>query len=277
MDISEAAKKHWASYSIVTLVFLGFLGWWVYLQIYTVPESSSREYFADTYGTMALVGAVLSLGVFGKWGGIKSQLGRAILALGLGLFAQVFGQVTYTYYALKLNVEVPYPSIGDIGFFGSVLFYIYAAWLLSRVAGAKYNLKDIKGKALAFLIPAGILAGSYYSFLREYDFTEVGRLTSFLDFGYPLGQAIFIAIAGVTFLLSRKLLGGIMRKSILLLLLALAIQYAADFNFLYQTIQETWLNGGYGDLIYLSAYFLMAIALLSFKSAYHKLNDTKVE
>ena len=91
-----------------------------------------------------------------------------------------------------------------------------------------------------------------------------------LDFGYPFGQAIYVSIAILTLSLSKGLLGGLMKNKIFFLLSALIVQYIADFNFLYQAIQGTWVNGGYGDLIYMTAYFLLAMSLLQFNVDYIK-------
>ena len=67
-----------------------------------------------------------------------------------------------------------------------------------------------------------------------------------------------------------KLLGGLMKKPILLLLVAFMMQYASDFNFLYQTIHATWSAGGYGDLLYFVAYCTMFYSLISFNSVFKK-------
>ena len=38
-----------------------------------------------------------------------------------------------------------------------------------------------------------------------------------------------------------------MKNSLTFLMMALVVQYFADFNFLYQAANSTWINGGYGD------------------------------
>jgi len=181
----------------------------------------------------------------------------------IGLLFQEFGQLVYAYYAIVKEVEVPYPSIGDIGFFGSALFYIYGAALLAQAAGVKLSLKKLGPKLLALALPLILLATSYFLFLRGYEFDWSKPLTILLDFGYPFAQAIYIAIALLALLLSRKLLGGLMRNKILLIILALCAQYAADFNFLFQANRDTWTTAAYGDFLYAFSYTLMTLALLN--------------
>ncbi len=249
--------------NLVLFAYGAYLVAWVALQFTTEPDSSVRELWADTYGVVALIGAVGGLGFAKKWGGLKSSLGKAITFLSIGLCAQVFGQIVYTYYFYAQNVEAPYPSIGDIGFFGSIPFYILGAWFLAKTIGFRFSLRQTSAKLLSFIVPAIVLALTYKTFLDDYVFADTDKLVVFLDFGYPLGQAVFVSIALLAYLVSRKLLGGTMRNKVLIILLGLAVQYAADFNFLHQTIQESWQNGGYGDMLYMTAYLLVSLGLIS--------------
>ena len=111
-------------------------------------------------------------------------------------------------------------------------------------------------------------------FLKNYEFDWSNLLKVFLDFGYPLGQAFYVSLALLTFLLSKEFLGGLMKPKVLIILFALAVQYMADYNFLTQVNNGTWINGGYGDYIYLLAYFLMTIALINLGSVFEKIQES---
>ena len=201
-------------------------------------------------------------------------MGRALILFSLGLFAQEFGQLSYSYYIYYLHQEVPYPSVGDIGYFGSIPLYIAGAWLLAHASGVKLSLRSVSSKIWAILIPFVMLLLSYSFFLREYqvDFSQPIKL--FLDFGYPLGEAIYISIALLTYILSRRLLGGILRSRILFILFAMLVQYSADFMFLYQAQYQTWYAGGLNDLVYFTAYVALSLALLEFDVLGKKLRTT---
>jgi len=253
------------------LIFSIFTLWWLLLHFNKAPSGLNGNVFSDTYGVTALIGGVVGIFIARKWGGFKSALGKSLMFLSLGLLAQAFGQFVYSIYYFFLNQSIPYPSIGDIGYFGSVLLYIYAIYCLAKVSGAHISLKSYQGKFFAVVIPAVMLAISYYVFLRGYSYSNF--LTAVLDFGYPLGEAVYISIAILTFTLSRSILGGIMKKRILLLIFALAVQYAADFLFLYQDSRNQWSAGGISDFLYLLAYFVMTMALLSMGYAYLKIKE----
>ena len=128
-------------------------------------------------------------------------------------------------------------------------------------------MNSLYSKGQVILIPLAMVVISYILFLRDYPFSEIPLLQTILDFGYPIGQAIFISIAILVYLLSRNFLGGIMKNSVLLILLALVMQCVSDYNFLFQNLRGTWINGGYGDIPYLITYFLMAQGLISIATA----------
>lgn len=257
---------------VIPAFFLLLTVWWLWLRfVINDTENIQNQTFAAVYGVMALSGGLIGLYVAKKWGGLKSVLGKSLVFFSLGLFMQEFGQLAYSYYIYFLKQDIPYPSIGDIGYFGSIPLYICGAILLARASGASFSMKSFAGKIQAFIIPLILLVVSYYMFLRGYEFDWSQPMTVFLDFGYPLGQAVYISIALLAFLFSRKLLGGVLRSKILLVLFALSIQYAADFTFLYQTHHETWSAGGINDYMYLVSYFVMTLALLGFANLYEKL------
>lgn len=254
------------SAQIVILLLLILAGWWLFLQGIQEEEPQLRDLlWAASYQLVAILGGIWGISISRSWGGLRSVMGRAIFALALGLLLQAFGQSTFSFYNLILQVEVPYPSIADVGYFGSIPVYVYGIFLLAKASGIKVSLRSFVNQIQAILIPAIMLGLSYFFFLRDYEFDWSSPLRVFLDFGYPFGQAIYVSIAILTFILSRKVLGGIMRSKIFFILLALVAQYVADYNFLYQVANETWRNGGYGDLLYLLSYIFMALGLLQLK------------
>jgi len=273
-------KNVFVSYksAFITLLTMAFVAFWLLLRFTPGTFSdldSATTLFTNTYGVVALIGGVFAILTSRKWGGSKSLIGRAIMVLGLGLLAQEFGQLMYAYYIYVQKIDVPYPSLGDIGYFGSVLLYIYGTWLLAKATGVKLSMKKMGNKVLALALPVILLAVSYSIFLRGYEFAGASPLTVVLDFGYPLLQSVYLALALLTLLLSTKYLGGIMKPVILAVLIALTVQYVADFTFLYQVQHETWSPGGVNDLIYLISYCAMSVSLAGFYGVFRKLNQGK--
>jgi hypothetical protein len=264
----EKIQHDWSAQAAVFL-FVALVTWWWALFAFDLSVEDKRIWGA-TYQIMAFWGGIWGLFIAKGWGGIKSVMGRAIIAFAVGLLMQVFGQSVFSFYNIFLAVEVPYPSLADIGYFGSIPFYIYGIFNLARASGIHISLKSFKNQLLALTVPLVGLWLSYSYFLVGYEFDWSDPMRVFLDFGYPLGQAFYVSLALLTFLLSKKTLGGIMKNKVLFILLSLAVQYAADYNFLYQAYAGTWGVSEYGDVLYLVAYLFMALGLIQLKPQFIK-------
>lgn len=258
---------------IASAIFLVFAAFWAYIAINGLQgDKDIAEAFSATYGLMALFGGVVGLKVSKRWGGYKSLIGKSVFFMSLGLLAQEAGQLTYSGYTYIAHKEIPYPSLGDIFFFGSVILYILAAWSLVKALSTKTATRNSKYLALAFIVPATLLGFSYYIFLRGHSIDFSHPLTMFLDFGYPLGQAIYVSLAIMALILSVRYLGGIMKPVILFVIFALVFQYIADFGFLYQVSRETWKTAGINELVYLISYFVMTLSLIEFDRVLNRLS-----
>lgn len=259
-------ETDWASI-IAGLLFVGLLLWWVFTASMGFSDDAlaMKGLWGASYQAVALWGGVWGLVIAKSWGGTKSIMGRAVTALSAGLLFQVLGQSVFSYYNLIAGVEMPYPSLADLGYFGSIPLYAYGVLMLAKASGIKLSLKSFVGQIQYTIIPVVVLGLSYYNFLLGYEFDWSAPLKTLLDFGYPLGQAFYVSVALLAYLLSRKTLGGVMKTKVLFILAALAVQYLADYNFLYQVTNETWGVSGYGDVIYLTAYFLMALGLIQLR------------
>lgn len=259
---------------IAVFLFVIFTLWLLFLVFSQLdPDSQNAQIWSTTYQIIAWFGALCGLYFSSLWGGWKSRMGRANLAFALGLLAQSFGQSVFSYY-YYIGIEAPYPSVADIGFFGSIPIYIYAIFLLAQISGINLSFKLYYGKILALLVPIVILCSSYFILLRGYEFDWSQPLVIFLDFGYPFGQAIYISLAIVAYLLTKNYLGGLMKSPIMLFIAALFIQYVADYVFLYQVSRDTYVGGLGVDYLYLVAYFMMTYSLIKLGATYFKIRNS---
>ena len=261
------------SFQLVTLLFVVIAMWRLVLLCFTVPNIDIQiQIWAASYQVVAWVGALIGLFFARSWGGYKSVVGRAALAFSIGLLLQSFGQSVFSYY-FYTGAAAPYPSLADLGFFGSIPFYAYGMLMLAKASGAHLSLKSFSKKIQIFLILTIMLLISYIVFLRGYQLDPTQPLKTFLDFGYPLGDAIYVSIALLTFSLSRNFLGGIMKKPVLFLVFALVFQYVTDFTFLYQSSHGTFVGGGINDCMYFTSYFIMALSLVQLRITFDKIKS----
>ena len=263
-------------FKLIVLVFFALTIWWVSIYLRGLTESWENNAFTILYPTLSLLGGVMGWIFSRKWGGFKSTLGKSIGMFSLGLLAQFLGQVLYNFYIYVLGIAEPYPSIGDVSYFASVIFYIFGVYYLAKVSGMKFALQSVRGKILGFGIPVVVLLLSYVMLLNGYDFSEASSVLLFFDFGWPIGQAVFVSIAILTLFISKDILGGMMRKPIIILILALIFQYVADFAFSYQfsVSPDSTYVGDFLDYLYCVAYFLMAISLFSIGNMFYKVQES---
>lgn len=267
----------WRNYLfLIVLVAFSIISiWWLTIQ----PLSSGtlieqKHLWSSSYVFLSFCGGLFGILISRKWGGYRSAVGRSILAFSLGLFLQTFGQLVYNYYTLVAHVEAPYPSLGDLGYFGSIFAYLYGAILLAKTAGVKISLKSYHSQLIAVLFPLLMLSASYAVFLNSYEFDWTQPLKVFLDFGYPLGQACYVSVAILTLLLCGNTLGGKMRSPVLWILFALVVQYFCDSCFLFEANQGLWYAAGPGDYFYVLSYFLMSVSLIQLGVMYEHIRKS---
>jgi len=269
-------KEHFVKVSqyLAIVIFLALSGWllWLVMGEYG-PDSDPAQVWSSTYQVLAWFGAVCGIYISKSWGGTKSVLGRSCLAFAIGLLAQSFGQSVFSYYYYS-GIEAPYPSLADLGYFGSIPFYIYGILSLSKASGAKLSAKSFFSKVLAVIIPLGLLLVSYYVFLRGHDYDWSSPLTVFLDMSYPLGQSIYLAFAILAYLMTKDYLGGIMRVPVMFFIGALFMQYLAEYAFLYQVSRGIYVGGLEVDYLYLIAYLMMSVSLINLGSVYLKIQKS---
>jgi hypothetical protein len=260
----------------LSIFFLLLLVGWIFMYVKGSTDGLGNNIFILVYPLIPLVGGIYGLIFAKKWGGIRSTFGSSITAFALGFLFQFIGQMLYVYYQLYLHIDVPYPSIGDVFYLGSVILYIVGAYQLAKVSGIRLTFNTIQGKLKALLIPFIMLALSYLILLKGYEADWSNKIVVFLDFGYPIGQAVYVSIALLALFISKDILGGLMRKPIMLLIAALIMQFLSDFVFSYQVSREvnTFYAGGINDLMFAFAYFLMALALFSIGNMFYKVQET---
>jgi hypothetical protein len=271
--ISQAIGRNKALYAVAFLIFAVVSVTFFYIHSLSLDSTQSlRQAWGSAYQIMALFGGVVGLCISRKWGGYKSLVGKAIFFFSIGLLLQSLGQSVNSYYNYFQNQTIPYPSFGDVGFMGSVFAYIAGSVFLARATGFQLSIRSIKGKFFAIGIPLVVLVLSYSYFLQKYIFDWTNSIKIFLDFGYPFGQAFFVSMALLALIMSREYLGGVMKRPLMFIVVALMFQYISDFTFLYQANAGTWYVGGVNDFLYFISYFLMALALINMGSVFKSIS-----
>ncbi|MBI1839124.1 MAG: hypothetical protein HYR95_02435 [Candidatus Colwellbacteria bacterium] len=214
-------------------------------------------------GAFPITGGLFGILLSRKWGFLSALLGRAIFFISVGLIMWGLGSLVFSYYNIVQNVEVPYPSLADVGFILAPPFWIIGLFNLGKGIGAGYKMRTSRGKAIIAAIIMLSLSVSYYLLLSvarggAFDFTESGILKMTLDVLYPLFDAFLLTIIALIYGLSYQALEGRFKWPIDLLLIGFLAMYLADFSFSYTTTQGTYYSSDWVDLLFLSAMFLLS-------------------
>ncbi len=255
--------------TVLATLFVFYMGWFLYLYITQTTSGGPANIYSNTYGIIPLIGGIYGFLLARRWGGFSSAVGRAVSFLSLGLITWGFGMVIWLYYNIILGVSVPYPSWADASFVISWPLWAIGIINLSRATGAKFELRKMEGKILLFVIPAVIIAISYYllvvvargGVLTMPDSTLspfMNQLKLFFDLAYPIGDVVILSLSILIYGLSFKYFGGLYRTAIYIVLAGFIANYFADFTFSYTTTLTTYYNGSLADVL-----FTMTMTLLS--------------
>ncbi len=249
--------------------FVALIAFWIALFATGVTAGFYNYLYAFLYGLIPLVGGACAIRGRKLWGGTDTAIGKAVLFMGIGLFAWGVGETVWAYYNFFEGIEAPYPSAADFFFAPSVFFYALGAIFLAKTTGADMALKSAFGKLFALLAPAVILFATYYLLIvigRGGEFFHDGNtaLKNVLDLAYPLGDFVALSVSVIVSGLSFRYLSGGYRLDIFSIMAGLAVMFVADSIFSYTTSVGTAYNGDYGDLAFTVGVFLMTFGLLGF-------------
>lgn len=255
-----------------------YIASWIILQTILTHKHTSEilAIYSDTYGVIALWAGIIGFISMGKFGYLKSAIGQFIFLFSLGVLFQFIGQVINSYYRVILEIEAPYPSFADLFYFLSIPIYIYGSMMILKVLGAKKFFNKPFWFLLGLTVVLSMISIDYFLFLKDYDASSYTNVQVFLDYSYPLLQALYVALTLLAYLVSTNKLGGMFKNPIMLLLLALTIQYLADTTFTYELLAETLYAGDLPDLLYVLAYVIMGISFIEFTETYLELKSPKL-
>jgi signal transduction histidine kinase len=183
----------------------------------------------------------------------KDRLGWALMGTSAALWAA--GEVVWSIYEVGLGVQVPYPSLADVGFLSAVPF---------AIAGIRAFWSDARGTSARWrvwfdgLIVAIALTSTAWGFgLRAV--WDSNSPTRPLDLAYPVGDILI----GTVLILAIRRASRQQKGRMALLLLGVASYSIADSAFSYLTAQGAY--GSVGSVLdtgWFAGFLLIALAAI---------------
>jgi len=264
MNEVSSFLKQWPIRILLFGYIIGVICWGWLNATDQVNAVSNYVWSIIILGIFPVLGGIFGIVLSRKWGFLRAALGRAIFFLSCGVIAWGIGSLIWGYYNLFLEVEVPYPSLGDLGYLLSYPFYALGLINLGRGMGVGYKLRTNRGKILfvSIVVVSLIINAGFVVIARGgLDFAGYGIVKIFFDILYPLGDALIVTAVGLLYGLSYKVFGGRFKWPINLLFFGQFLLYLGDFLFSYTTTRGTYYVGDWNDLIFVNALFLITLSV----------------
>ncbi len=224
--------------------------------------------FGIAEGLIPLAAGIYAMRKVNQWG-FKSDIGRSLTFFNIALLGWGMGVLVEAYYNVFLKVEVPYPSLGDLGYVSSIVSIVIGTILLAKSTGASARIKTTQGKLYFVPVFVLILCFTYYSFyfLSQGSWVNLihqGLVRVLLDIFYNFSDVVILSTGTLIFGLSARSLGGIFKVPVRIILFSLVMIYLADVLYSYQVNTATYFVGSIADLQYVFAFALLSFAVLQF-------------
>lgn len=257
-------RKFW--FLSLSALFVFTIVWDVFL--YTFPEKTTPWNFLYNvmYGAIFFTGGAIAI-KYGIGFSLKTNLGKMLFFLGLGLLSFWGGNVIWVYYTFFLKVPIPYPSLAD----GS-----YALLPPLMTIGMVYLIRVYKTLLTKNVIRDSIII-IIISFIAIFGFfakpnlsPELPFIQNFFSVYFPFGDVVIISIA----LISLRIGGGKMHPSLYIFSFGLVLQTIADLLFTYRIAVETYWNGDISDLFYTLSAYTMSVGLFEIIHSLSQVSDS---
>lgn len=247
--------------------FYLFLLAWAGILFFTGQTTSEWNYIFN----IAYAILYFSIGIVGLFGielhGLKSSVGREMLAISLGMFSFSFGLFIWSYFNVIQRIETPYPSLADVFLILYIPFIGYGIINLLSVFGLFYSKRILGETIIIFLLSSIVI----FLFGNPPDLSEtLPLLEKGLNIFYLLGDAFLISLGYMLIRLTR----GKIHQSFFFFIGALVVMAIADLLFSYRTGAGIYWNGDISDVLYTTAGFFFSVGVTKIVSSQIKISNS---
>jgi hypothetical protein len=179
------------------------------------------------------------------------------ILLGASSFAWAVGEAVWTYYDLIRGVQVPFPSLADVGFLAAVPLAV--AGLLLFPSSPRRAADRVQGVLDGCIIAGSILFASWATVLGPlFHAHHNSAFAQTLSLAYPASDVVMVSL--VIILFTRA--GNQNRGSLVLVMAGIVAFAVADTAFSYLTQVHNYGNGTFLDTGWVAGYLLISLGAL---------------
>jgi diguanylate cyclase (GGDEF)-like protein/PAS domain S-box-containing protein len=235
---------------------LPFVLTWVVVIFFRVGGPHTAQ--AVSNGGLALAALAAAVSCLVTAWKAKGRYRSVWMLLGLGMFSWAVGQLTWDYYEVVLNEEVPFPSFADAGYLCEVP--LVAAALIRLPSGTRSMAGRARTLLDGLIVAAALLLVSWMLVLGTVFHGGTGSLLSqVLSLAYPFGDVITVTIVVFAILRARQT-GRRIPMPLLLVGIGLVSLSIADSGFTYQTAIGSYASGAPIDTGWFAGFLLILFA-----------------
>jgi hypothetical protein len=201
-----------------------------------------------------LLAALIAAGACGL-AARQASVGRTSWALLAGSsFAWAVGEALWSYYDLIKGIQVPFPSLADVGFLAAVP--LACVGLLLFPSSDQRTVHRLQGLLDGCIIAMSLLFASWTTILGPlYRSHQGGVLKPVISLAYPMSDVVMVSL--VIILISRA--GRRRWMSLGLVMMGLVAFALADSSFSYLTEVNSYGRGNFLDTGWVAGYLLIGL------------------
>jgi len=244
-------------YRFVILSFIILSAWFLHIYINAATESEEALYWVLFTGVIPLSGVRYFLRLPRK----QTNTTKAVFFFCAGMVSQGVGLLVWNTYN-RVGVAIPYPSWADVGYAGTIFWYLLGALYLTHNRWITRGEAYLKSKeTLLLLAPIMVLLGGLSFYLANINISIIEQITILLNIMYPVGHVLSVLLLIYGYIKNKHHLIRAERLVFLLILLAVSMQFITDYSFVIAFQLEAFENGGILDYIFTIDYLVMNLAL----------------
>ena len=186
---------------------------------------------------------------------LKSALGRSMLFICLGMLSWGIGTMAWFSYNTVAQMEVPYPSLADVGYLGMIPFAFYGMYLLLKSVRGSFDKRTLLKLSA---IPILVFVPIYVIFISSALMGDIPPLEKSLNVAYPMGDVLFLSISLAMLSLIR---GSKLFKPIAIISVGFIFEAFADLAFSWTTAMGTYYTGIWTDALFALAFGLIGVGM----------------
>ena len=258
---ARCIMKSWTRLQKIT-VLTTLIYAFVYISMLIARPGSRHFYdaFFNTYQIFPPLFAGIVGVIFYRYGQHTNAMRRrGWLFIAIACISFVVGQSAWTYFESIRGVEVPFPSLADIGFLGTYILLIPGVLML-------FGSLNVAGR-LRQLLDSAIVAGSVgvlsWSFLVQklWHTSDASLIGKIISITYPLGD--IAALFGAIILISNARQKKDLRRSLNFLAVGILGFVFFDTSFTWMSMNNTYHTGSWSDWMISFGWILIGYSFLT--------------